>query len=56
MAAAVGLPVMGVSCRRGNGKDSLDVIFVAASQGGVCEARASDNRERKVASMSSIVL
>jgi hypothetical protein len=53
MVAADGLPGMRVSCSWGSGNDSVDVML-DSGQGGVREALAVDNRERKGASALSI--
>jgi hypothetical protein len=53
MVAADGLPGMRVSCSWGSGNDSVDAIL-DSGQGGVCEALAVDNRERKGVSALSI--
>jgi hypothetical protein len=54
MVAADGLPGMRVSCSWGSGNDSVDVML-DSGQGGVCEALAVDNPERKGASALSMI-
>jgi hypothetical protein len=53
MVAADGLPGMRVSCSWGSENDSVDVML-DSGQGGVREALAADNPERKDAPALSI--